>query len=310
MTPTAVIGGGEFASALAALAAANGPVLRRTSPPGAAPAAGEPELAELARARLVLFVLPSSQVRRAAQVLGDYLDGARLLVHATRGLEPETFRRFSEVLREETPCLRVGALAGPTLATEVARGQPTAAVVGSRYPEVIDAVRAALGGPTFRVYGSDDLAGVELAAALSSVVALAAGLAAGLGLEYNTRAAVVVRGFAEMARLGVTLGADAATFTGLAGLGDLLASAQSDASADFRLGRAIGAGTPASEALAAMEASGAHAEGIRTVEAVQRMARGRTRVSLTDAIAAVLAGGEARAVVRGLMTLAPMSEGE
>ncbi|HEV8321379.1 MAG TPA: NAD(P)H-dependent glycerol-3-phosphate dehydrogenase [Myxococcota bacterium] len=337
-----VVGAGEWAAAVATLAAQRGTVLHRTAPPGA-DAPGEPSFADLgARARLILLVLPSAEVRATARVLGDYLHGGHLLVHGTRGLEPHSsaqdaetgtgagtgdghegttenganpptaaagWLRISEVLREETPAVRLGALAGPTLAGEVKRGQPTVAVVGSRFPEVIDAVREALAGPTFRVYGSDDLCGVELAAALSPVVALAAGLAAGLGLEFNTRAAVVVRGFAEMARLGASLGAKPATFTGLAGLGDLLASAQSDASADFRLGRALGQGTPLAAASAALQAEGATAEGLRMVGAVQHIAaRNRVRVSLTDGLGAILAGADPREVVRGLMTLAPMSE--
>ena len=307
---TAVVGPGRWADALATLADINGQVMRRRSLPGEDSNGDEPELADIAaRCRLILLAIPSARFRASARALGDHVDGSHLLVHSTRGLETETFTRLSQVLREETPTLRVGALAGPTLADEVRRGLPTAAVVGSRYPEVIGAVQEALAGERFRVYGSDDLVGVELASAFSQVVALVTGFASGLGMEFNTRATVIVRGFAEMARIGQSLGAHPATFNGLAGLGELLVSAQSEDAPHFRLGKAIGSGRSLEEAIEAMADDRTLVEAIDTLSAVRRYAHeSGVRASLSDAAAALLEGRPAEEVVHQLMTLASMSE--
>lgn len=228
------------------------------------------ELGRLGReCRLLLVVVPSQGVRMVMGELGQHLDGGHLLIHCIKGLETGTFKRMSTVLKEETCCKKIGVLSGPNLAREVAEGQPSAAVVASKYPEVIERARAVLVGKTFRVYGNADVIGTEVGGALKNIYAIASGLASGLGFGDNTKALLLTRGVAEMARLGAHLGARPATFSGLSGLGDLMATCFSPLSRNFQVGTRLAKGETLDGIVSAMNQV---AEGIKTTRAVHEYA--------------------------------------
>lgn len=229
------------------------------------------ELARLGReCKLLLVVVPSQAVRPVMGELGNDLDGSHLLVHCIKGLETGSFKRMSTVLKEETCTKKIGVLSGPNLAREVAQGQPSAAVVASKYPEVIEAARQVLLGKTFRVYGNTDVTGTEVGGALKNIYAIAAGLANGLGFGDNTKALLLTRGLAEMSRLGVHLGAKPATFSGLSGIGDLMATCFSPLSRNYQVGMRLAKGEGLEQITAEMNQV---AEGIKTARAVHEYAQ-------------------------------------
>lgn len=199
---------------------------------------------------------------------GRLAPGAGVL-SLTKGLDPRSGRRLSEVWRDDLgPEHPFCVLAGPQHAEEVATGQPTATVVAGD-EELSEALQMMMSGPRFRVYRNDDLVGVELAAAAKNVIALAAGMSDGLGFGDNAKASLVTRGLAEMTRLGVACGADAATFRGLAGMGDLVATCTSRHSRNRHAGQLIAEGVPAADVEARL---GQVAEGLVTVANLLRLA--------------------------------------
>ena len=151
------------------------------------------DLADLRDCGVLFVMVPSKALRELARNLSGQLDGRHVLVHGVKGLEASSFKTMSTLLREETPCRLIGVLSGPNLAREVAAGQPSAALVASRYTEVQERVIRLLRTPRFRVYASDDVLGTELGGTLKNVLAIAAGVAHGLGFGENTRAAAKVR---------------------------------------------------------------------------------------------------------------------
>jgi glycerol-3-phosphate dehydrogenase (NAD(P)+) len=191
-------------------------------------------------AEVVVSAAPSHAVRRAAS---KGIAAGALVVSASKGLEPQSHLRMSEVLTQVlAPGSVIAALSGPTFAREVYERQPTAAVVAALGEQAARRAQAALGAPHLRLYTNDDLVGVELAGALKNVVAIAAGILDGLGMGHNARAALITRGLAEIARLGVAMGARPATFAGLAGMGDLLLTATGPLSRNRSLGLEVGRG--------------------------------------------------------------------
>lgn len=221
-------------------------------------------------APLVLVVIPSKALRAVARQIGDHVSGDQILVSATKGLELEGLKRMSQVLREETCARKVGALSGPNLSAEVLAGHPSATVVASRFEEVIEATAELLAAPTLRVYGSFDIVGVELAGALKNIVAIAAGVSAEMGHGANTLALIVTRGLAEMARFGAAVGAKPLTFEGLAGIGDLVATAGSPLSRNHTVGRRLARGEGLDEIVTKL---GMVAEGVNTTRVVHEHAR-------------------------------------
>ncbi len=185
-------------------------------------------------------------------------------VSASKGLEPGSMKRFSEVIADYQPGATLAALSGPNLAQEIAAGKPAAATLASPDEDFARAAQGWLNQPTFRVYTSRDLVGVETAGALKNVVALAAGLCDGLNLGDNAKASIITRGLAEIVRLGTHLGGEATTFYGLAGLGDVIATCSSPKSRNHSAGVRVARG----ETLADLEASLLNAEGVPTVRAV------------------------------------------
>ena len=212
------------------------------------------ELAELRGVDLLILAVPATSVRPLLRQAAPHLDGAQLLVHAVGSLAPaegDDRRAFiSEVVREETPLRRVGALAGPALAQDLEERRPAALVCGSRFDEVGAAARQALSGPSLLFYATRDQVGVEVARAMVAVVALAGGIVSALDLGAATRSVLIARGAAETARLGVALGASERTFFGLAGVGEMVVATDGHGSADFELGRLLGQGVELSAALA------------------------------------------------------------
>ena len=324
-----VIGGGGWGTALAILLAKNGHAVRlwvyetdlaermrrdRTNDtylPGVSiPDAVlvTHDLAEAATgAETILLVVPSHAFRGVAARLASEpgaLRAARLAVIATKGLERGTHRRMSEVAAETLPA-EIGehavVLAGPSHAEEVARGIPTAVVAASLDRARAEAVQEAFSNESFRVYTNDDVLGVEIGVALKNVVAIAAGLSDGLGFGDSTKGALLTRGLAEIARLGECLGARPETFAGLAGMGDLVATATSRHSRNRRLGEAVGRGATLEEALAA---SPMVAEGVGTAQAaVELAARCGVEVPIAEQVRAILFEGKsARAAMRELLT--------
>ena len=218
------------------------------------------------------------------------------LISCGKGLEPGTFKRPTEVMREYQPEAVLGALSGPNLAGEIARGLPTSATVASLDETLAQRVQGWLSQRAFRVYTGTDLVGLELGGALKNVIALAAGMCDGLGLGDNAKASLVTRGLAEITRLGALLGGEAQTFYGLSGLGDLMATCSSAGSRNHQAGVRLAHG----ETLADLEAAHLTAEGIPTVQAVTRYAGERgLELPIAQAVFAVVFGGRAPEAVIG-----------
>src|SRR5215472_17360671 len=229
----AVVGGGTWGLALAAAVARTGRetlVHSRRALDGALPrgVSQARALSEVgARARLIILAVPSQTAREIAAGLGDHIDGRHYVIHGIRGLAGDAdLLTISDVVREETPARRVGALGGPVLPDELAAGKPSVMVCGSRYPEVNEAVREAFATESLRLYATDDLRGLEWASALVGCLALGVGYAQAVGLGAGLEAALISRGIAEAARIAATAGGEERTLLGLAGYGDLLASVE------------------------------------------------------------------------------------
>ena len=235
--------------------------------------------ADAAQSDMILFAVPAQRMRENATTLLGALRSTPLppLVSAAKGLEVGTDLRMSQVLQA---CLAeagwgadaqppVAVISGPNLAREIAQGLPAATVVAGP-DEVTERIRALLATPAFRVYANRDTVGVELGGALKNVIALGVGIADGLQIGENARAAFITRGLTEMVRLGVALGAEPLTITGLAGLGDLIATSVSPKSRNHQVGEALGRGRSLADVLAGM----VHvAEGVETTRAARSLAR-------------------------------------
>lgn len=220
-----------------------------------------------------------------AGVAGALAPGA-LVVSATKGLETGTLRRMSEVAADVVPAARFVVLSGPSFAREVYEGQPTAVVAASDDPQAARDTQAAFSSGRFRVYSHHDVPGVELGGALKNVIAIAAGILEGLGLGHNPKAALITRGLAEMTRLGLAFGADARTFAGLAGLGDLVLTATGDLSRNRSLGKALGQGQSLAEHSAAHRTV---AEGVNATRAGLALAsRAGVELPITAKVAEIL----------------------
>ncbi|MBN2332878.1 MAG: NAD(P)-dependent glycerol-3-phosphate dehydrogenase [Deltaproteobacteria bacterium] len=221
---------------------------------------------------LLLLVSPSQVMRSVVQQIRGGIPSDTIIVSAAKGIENNTLLTMSQVLREVLPAAchsHLAVLSGPSFAKEVAAGMPTAVVAAAADHEVAVGVQQAFSTATFRVYSNNDVLGVELCGALKNVMALAAGVSDGLGFGYNTRAALITRGLAEMTRLGMALGAEATTFAGLAGMGDLVLTCTGDLSRNRSVGMALGQGKTLDEILAGMKMV---AEGVKTTLSAYQLA--------------------------------------
>ena len=260
------------------------------------------DLAEtVAQADLLLLVTPSQFVRDTVANIAPYFASQHRLLIASKGLEEHTGLRLSEVVASLTPTPCV-TLSGPSFAQEVAAGQPTALVAAAHAADLAQAIQHDLSSPSLRVYTNDDVAGVELGGALKNVIALAAGVAHGLGLGHNTVAALLTRGIAEITRLAVACGGRRETLSGLAGLGDLVLTATGSLSRNRLVGVELGRGHALGDLLAGM--GGKVAEGIRsTTAALGLAARHSIEMPITEQVDAILHHGQSpRDAIRDLMT--------
>jgi len=260
-------------------------------------------------ADLVIVAVPSHFVRATFAPMARAVSPGAAVLSATKGFEPGTALRMSELLAELLPAHPVAALSGPSFAREVASGKPAALVIASPDPAVARQLQERLTAPAFRLYTNRDLVGVEIGGALKNVMAIATGLSDGLGLGENARAALVTRGLAEIGRLALASGGQAATLAGLAGLGDLVLTCTGAESRNHRLGLAVASGRTLAEAEGATRMV---AEGVRTVGSARILAR-RAEVSMPicDEVSAVLFEGKpVREALASLLAREPRPEEE
>ncbi len=256
-------------------------------------------------AALVLVTTPTQGVREVCQRVRPHLSAGQAVISAAKGLEAETGKRMSEVLAECLPAgTSVGVLSGPNLAPEVAAGGATVSVIASADRALAAQAQAALSTPRFRIYTNPDVLGVELGGVLKNVIAIGAGVSDGLGFGENTKAALMTRGLAEMTRLGVALGARAETFTGLSGIGDLIATCAGRKSRNHHVGFELARGRGLEEIVAEM--SPQIAEGVGTTRAALGLAgQAGVEMPITEAVNEVLFKGTAPLeAVKSLMTRA------
>jgi glycerol-3-phosphate dehydrogenase (NAD(P)+) len=253
---------------------------------------------------LALFVTPSHVARSVVRQSLPHLPKGIPIVIASKGIETDSLKTMSDVFDEELPTgggHHTAFLSGPSFAREVVRGLPTAISVASRDPETAAFVQTLFSSNTFRVYTNPDVTGVELGGALKNVIAIAAGISDGLELGHNARSALITRGLAEMTRMGVALGAEERTFSGLSGLGDLVLTCTGDLSRNRTVGMKLGQGRKLKEILESMRMV---AEGVKTTLATVRLAR-RLEVELpiAEQIHEVLyEDKDPRAAIEQLMT--------
>jgi glycerol-3-phosphate dehydrogenase (NAD(P)+) len=327
----AVVGAGAWGTTLSALASKLGPTtlwarepevvaaihdqhenctfLPGVTLPAAIQATDDLEEA-VAGAEAVVLAVPAQHLRAVVTEAGEWIHDGALVVSVAKGIEAGSAKRMTEVLTEELPRLHrdsIGVLAGPNLAREVIAGHPSATTVAFADPGAAEAIQQRITGPTFRVYTSTDVVGCEIGGAVKNVIAIAAGVAAGLGCGMNTMAALVTRGLAELTRLGVALGGEPLTFLGLAGNGDLIATCGSPLSRNHRVGAELAAGWTLSEILAGKSSV---AEGVTTAPVIVELARRHdVEMPISEVVAAVLDGQTSpRDAITTLMSRQPRPE--
>jgi glycerol-3-phosphate dehydrogenase (NAD(P)+) len=245
------------------------------------------DIAQLAAADAILLVAPAQHLRGTLEQLTPNLRPATPLVLCAKGIERGTGKLLTEVLTENAPSCEPAILSGPSFAKDVARHLPTAVTIAAKM-EIAVRLQTALGHLTFRPYASDDLIGAALGGAAKNVYAIACGIVAGMGLGESARAALLARSFAELCRLGETLGARSETLMGLSGLGDLVLTATSTTSRNYAFGLAVGQATPRSELFAPGRPL---AEGVETAPAlVARATAEKIELPIAQAVADILSG--------------------
>lgn len=198
---------------------------------------------------ILVLAVPSVFVRSTAKRMKQYLKEGQIVINVSKGIDEASLETMSQIIEEELPGAEVAVLSGPSHAEEVSRGIPTTCVAGAHKKAVAEYIQSVFMSPAFRVYTSPDMLGVEVGAALKNVIALAAGIADGLGYGDNTKAALITRGIAEITRLGVKMGGKEQTFAGLSGIGDLIVTCASVHSRNRRAGILIGKGSTMDEAM-------------------------------------------------------------
>lgn len=198
---------------------------------------------------MCILAVPSPFTRSTAAMMKPFVKEGQIIVNVAKGVEEKTLMTLSEIIGQEVPQADLAVLSGPSHAEEVGKGMPTTIVVGAKTKETAEYIQNLLMNKVFRVYTSPDILGIELGGALKNVIALAAGIADGLGCGDNTKAALITRGIAEIARLGMTMGGKPETFSGLTGIGDLIVTCASMHSRNRRAGILIGQGKTMQEAM-------------------------------------------------------------
>ena len=325
MTKIAVFGAGTWGIALARLLAVNGrdvtvwsaipaelkslsTTRRHPNLPGMELPSAMHYTADIAEActgrDILLFAVPSPFVRSTAKKAAKYIPDGQLIVDVAKGIEDKTLMTMSEIIEDELAkakrTARVVALSGPTHAEEVARDMPTLIVAASEDEAAAKTVQKAFTAPSFRVYTNTDRRGTELGGAVKNVIALAVGIALGLGYGDNAKAALITRGNAELTRLGLAMGCKPETFAGLSGMGDLIVTCTSMHSRNLHAGMLLGRGKTAEEAKAEV---GQVVEGINALPAACRLAKKyKVEMPIVQSVDAILSGKlEARNALAALM---------
>ena len=289
---TTVLGGGSFGTVLASIVSNNGypcnlwlrdpedaeaAQLSRVNkkylpefrlPPDMNVSSDLPEL--VAGADVVMIAVPGKSVREVASSIRNLINPNALIITGTKGIESGTGKLMSQVIEEELPNHKIGILSGPNLAAEIAEGQLTGSVIASEDPEVCQLVQKLMASKSFRIYSNEDIKGVELGGVLKNIYAILSGVAAGRGDGANTVSMMMTRSLAEMCRYAEACGANPATFMGLSGIGDLIATCSSSLSRNFRVGYLVGQGKTLA---AAQQEIGQTAEGVNTVSVVMEQAQ-------------------------------------
>lgn len=267
------------------------------------------ELDSVAQSEVVVFAVPSFAVRETAKQLKHVISDGTVLVNAAKGIEADSFLRLSQVMESELPTCPAAVLSGPSHAEEVAKGIPTGVVIAADSAEIGEMLQDLFMNSKFRVYTSDDKIGTELGGALKNVMAICAGCCDGIGHGDNTKAMLITRGLTEMTRLGVALGAKRETFTGLAGLGDLIVTCTSMHSRNRRFGALLGEGKTMEEA---KEQAGGVVEGYYAAAVACALAKKvNIEMPIAQGASAVLHGGKIPTdVLEQLMLRAKRSEEE
>lgn len=259
------------------------------------------DLGEAIRGKDVLVLaVPSPFTRSTARSMASFVTEGQLIVSVAKGIEENTLKTLTEIIEEEIPQAKTAVLCGPTHAEEVGKGLPTAIVAGSASEKTARYVQDIFMTRVFRVYTSPDVLGMQIGAALKNVVALAAGIADGLGYGDNTKAALITRGIAEISRLGIAAGGRAETFSGLTGIGDLIVTCASMHSRNRRAGILIGQGKTPDEAMKEVQQV---VEGVYSAHAAKQMGeKYHVETPIIDEVCAILEEGrDPRDAVAGLM---------
>ena len=259
-------------------------------------------------AELIITAAPSPATRNTAKQLSPYVKKGQKLLNISKGLEEQTLMRLSEVYKEEIPQAVISVMSGPSHAEEVSKNLPTTNVIASESIETAKAIQDIMMKDTFRVYTSEDMVGIELGGSLKNVIALCAGICDGVGYGDNTKAALMTRGLAEMTRLGVKMGADAATFMGLSGMGDLIVTCTSMHSRNRRAGILLGKGNSLEETLKEVHMV---VEGVNTAVSAYKLAQ-KYDVEMpivNEAYSILYEGKNVEEAVNGLMTRKKSKEG-
>ncbi|MBU0627725.1 MAG: NAD(P)-dependent glycerol-3-phosphate dehydrogenase [Nanoarchaeota archaeon] len=236
---------------------------------------------------MIITAIPSSFLRNVAKEISKYISANTIIVSVTKGLEDNTFKRMSQIIGEEIPKVKVVALSGPNHAEEVARKVPSATVIASKHLDILPKVKEVLQTEYFKVYPHDDVAGIEICGAIKNITAIAVGVCDALKLGDNTKASIITLGLTEMSRVGRFFGAKRATFYGLAGVGDLVATCTSKHSRNRFVGERLAEGKSFEEIRKEMH--GMVAEGIKTSKAVHDLAlRNNIDLPLTNQVYKVL----------------------
>lgn len=256
------------------------------------------ELSEAVRGMdLLVLAVPSPFVRSTAEKLRELVEPGQIIVNVAKGIEERTLMTLSQVIEEEIPQAEVAVLSGPSHAEEVGRGMPTAIVAGAHRRKTAEYIQSVFMNETFRVYASPDVTGIELGAALKNVVALAAGIADGLGCGDNTKAALITRGIREIAGLGMKMGGHFETFTGLSGIGDLIVTCASMHSRNRRAGMLIGQGYTMEQAMDEVKMV---VEGVYSAKAAMGLAaKYEVNLPIIEQVNAVLFEGKSAAQAVG-----------
>lgn len=324
----AVIGAGSWGTTVAALVAENAPTVlwarradlatrietQRENPDylaGFGLPAGLHATSSISEAvggaDVLVMAVPSHGYREVAAAAAAHLRPWVPVVSLTKGLERGSQKRMSEVTRDEMPGHPVAVLTGPNLAKEILTGQPAASVVAVEDADIAAALQRLFSRPTLRVYTNDDVVGCEVGGVVKNVIAIAAGMADGMGFGDNSKATLITRGLAEITRLGVAMGGQAATFAGLAGMGDLIATCSSQQSRNHTVGVRLGRGEALADVLASTNTV---AEGVKSSPSVLELARWYgVEMPITAQVTAVCHEGRtARAALDALMQRSRKSE--